>query len=173
MSSGFPDSPFWDFSLAVYGTEGVPPACLALQQRYGADVNLLLWCLWTGDAEGRALTGADLEAVSTRIQAWHEEVVRGLRQVRQRMKDGFEGFDDALRQSLRARVQKLEIDTEHLEQIALWQAGAALGPAAGERGAGAANARLYLESLGAAMDLADQDALAVITSAARANTDRD
>jgi len=32
---------FWDFSLAVYGSKGVKPACLALQDA-GMDVNLAL-----------------------------------------------------------------------------------------------------------------------------------
>lgn len=42
MSVGFPDHPFWDFSLEVYPREGVGAACLALQARHEIDVNVLL-----------------------------------------------------------------------------------------------------------------------------------
>ena len=47
-----PAGVFWSFSLRIYGAPGVEPACLDLQDRFGADVNLALYCLWIG----RALT---------------------------------------------------------------------------------------------------------------------
>jgi uncharacterized protein (TIGR02444 family) len=40
-----PDDPFWRFSLDLYGRPGVAPACLALQDEAGADVNLVLYLL--------------------------------------------------------------------------------------------------------------------------------
>ncbi len=52
-------NPFWDFSLAVWGREAVEPACLALQERHGIDVNVLLFCGWAG-RRGRALDAAVL-----------------------------------------------------------------------------------------------------------------
>jgi len=36
----------WAFSLALYARPGVAEACLALQDRHGADVNLLLLGFW-------------------------------------------------------------------------------------------------------------------------------
>ena len=50
-------NPFWRFSLRTYRAPGVQEACLALQDRCGADVNLLLFCGWTG-RDGRALDPA-------------------------------------------------------------------------------------------------------------------
>ena len=38
---------FWAFSLVFYGQPGVHEACLALQDDFGADVNLALMCAWT------------------------------------------------------------------------------------------------------------------------------
>ena len=38
---------FWTFSTRLYAAPGVKQACLALQDRFGADVNLVLFCLWT------------------------------------------------------------------------------------------------------------------------------
>ena len=43
---GKADTGFWDFSLTLYGRQGVASACLALQDRFGADVNLLLLGFW-------------------------------------------------------------------------------------------------------------------------------
>ena len=36
------------FALKVYASEGVPPACLLLQERAGVDVNLLLFAAYAG-----------------------------------------------------------------------------------------------------------------------------
>ncbi len=41
MQPGSTPHPFWNFSLEVYGGEGVARACLELQDRRGVDVNLL------------------------------------------------------------------------------------------------------------------------------------
>jgi uncharacterized protein (TIGR02444 family) len=35
---------FWDFSLKVYAAAGVADECILLQDRFGIDVNLLLFC---------------------------------------------------------------------------------------------------------------------------------
>ena len=57
---GLPKSVFWDFSLAVYGKPGFPQAAIALQDRHGLNVNMLLFCLWAG-ANGRLLAGEETE----------------------------------------------------------------------------------------------------------------
>ena len=117
--SDFPDSDFWDFSLAVYGTEGVAPACLELQERYELDVNLLLFAAWVG-ASGRGRLGADDRAALTGlVAAWHRDVVRHLRHLRVALRPGFDGIPDTQVQSLRRRIQKAEIDAEHIEQLVL------------------------------------------------------
>ena len=52
---GFPASEFWDFTIAHYGREGLSPAVIALQDRLGVDVNMLLLCCWAGST-GRCVT---------------------------------------------------------------------------------------------------------------------
>ena len=155
MSSGFPDDPFWDFSLAVYGTEGVPAACLDLQERYQIDVNLLLWCLWRGSAGYPALSAEDLARAETRIGDWHANVVRHVRWLRQHLKAPYPHVDADLQQSLRARLQKIEIDAEHLEQLTLASmAREGKADSGGDANAtiAAANAALYLKAAGAGAD---------------------
>ncbi len=67
--------PFWDFSLALYGREGVARACVALQDRRGLDVNILLFCCWAG-SRGRRLDPADLKGLDAAVRPWREAVVR-------------------------------------------------------------------------------------------------
>ncbi len=115
----FPDHPFWDFALSVYKSEGVPAACLHLQERHGLDVNLLLFCLWLGASGRGILAEEEVLAVMAATDRWHRTVVKGLRLVRRALKDGFEDAPADLRVQLRAQIQATEIDAEHLEQLML------------------------------------------------------
>jgi uncharacterized protein (TIGR02444 family) len=171
MSTGFPDDPFWDFSLTVYGADGVPPACLELQGRYQIDVNLLLWCVWCGAEGYPALDAEDLANTESQIGDWHHNVVRHIRWLRQHLKNPYSGIEDSLQQSLRARLQKIEIDAEHLEQLSL--AGISRNMKTEESadhrtriGVSAANGALYLRAAGAEPDGEDAAAFATILSAA-------
>jgi len=142
----FPDHPFWDFSLQTYGAEGVAPACLALQEGYRVDVNFLLFCLWLGRAGYGAVGADEIARMHGAIGGWHKDVVRHLRTLRKRLKTPVATEDRALALSLRQRIQKIEIDAEHIEQLML---GAALPDPnirAGDDGDGAAAARANLEA---------------------------
>ncbi|MEQ8935230.1 MAG: TIGR02444 family protein, partial [Amphiplicatus sp.] len=109
------DFPFWTFSLAVYGRGGVPEACLALQEAYGIDVNLLLFCCWAG-AGGTALDEAAMKRCADAAGAWHGEIVRGLRTVRQRLKGGFGSVRGEDAEALRRKILGLELEAEKIEQ---------------------------------------------------------
>lgn len=115
----FPDHPLWDFALGVYRREGVGAACLNLQDRHGIDVNIMLFCLWLGDSGRGVLDGDEMAAVLGASDEWHALVVKGLRAVRKGMKDAFSDVPPHLRDGLRAGVQALEIDSEHVEQLIL------------------------------------------------------
>ncbi len=114
--SAFPDNPFWDFSVAVYGRDGVKDACLALQDRHGLDVNMLLFCCWLA-AEGHVpLPDAQLAAAMARIRVWHTDVVAKLRAVRRRIADGMPPAPQGQTQALREQILALELDGERIEQ---------------------------------------------------------
>lgn len=166
MSDGFPDHPFWDFSLAVYMTEGVGPACIALQERHQIDVNILMFLLWLGASGRGAASEADLAAIMTAAGPWHREVVRRLRQVRTRMKGGFPPAPPELSESLRKRIGKIEIDCEHVEQLVLAAAvdrAADPARALGMRAAdAAASVARYFASIGARVSADDQAAIAAV-----------
>ena len=118
----FPHCPFWDFSLQIYGKEGVAPACLKLQERHQIDVNILLYCVWAGHS-GNRLERGHILALKDAVGEWHGDVVRSLRKARKSMKTVLDGQPPSpLTLALRAHVQKLEIDAEHIEQLRLYAA---------------------------------------------------
>jgi uncharacterized protein (TIGR02444 family) len=137
------DNDFWRFSLAVYGQDGVTEQCLALQEAVGVDINLLLFCAWTG-ARSFVLSREDIEAASNSVAAWQGHVVRPLRNVRQHIKT----LEDNELESLRARVKSLEIEAEQIEQAILfahWKGVQNSRTGADCRGAISQNVKKYIE----------------------------
>ncbi len=147
----WPASAFWDFSVALYDRTGVEAACLALQERHGLDVNLLLWSLWLADC-GVALEAPILDRAKNAVADWQTEIVGPLRAVRRRLRespgpadaDGIAAKWPARAEALRRQILALELDGEHLEQLALGSLGDELKPSrrAGARLAGDNLARL-------------------------------
>ena len=110
--------PHWRFALSVYGTPGVPDACLLLQDTCGVDVNVLLIALFAAKS-GRPLSAATVSAADEAVRAWRDEVVRPLREIRRRMKaDAALAFGpDA--EVVRNRVKAAELSAEQVEQAVL------------------------------------------------------
>jgi uncharacterized protein (TIGR02444 family) len=156
----FPEHPFWDFSLQVYGRDGVGAACLHLQEHHGIDVNVMLFCLWLGETGRGVLDAEECAAMKAAAERWHLDVVKGLRGVRRILKEGFPDAPQGLRESLRGEVQAAEIDSEHLQQLLLAASvdrTAAAGAFTVEDRAGdaASNFNLYLDTLDVVFEPAD------------------
>lgn len=168
----FPRHAFWDFSVALYAKPGVAPACLDLQERHGLDVNVLLFCLWLGESGRGPVPGEALAAAFDAVAGWHEQVVRTLRPLRRQLKAGFAPIESGLVQTLRARLQKVEIDAEHVEQLALAASAAAQMPARPDLGAeertahAARHAAHYFAQFGGKAGASDIDSLCGIFAAA-------
>jgi uncharacterized protein (TIGR02444 family) len=135
---------FWNFSLQIYGKPGVGPACIALQDGLGLDVNLLLFCCWHG-RENRALSEEDLRRAIAAAVGWQREVVQPLRAVRRRLKTGVAPVSAAECEALRRKVNDLELEGERIAQATLE---ALPAPPAGRRPAIEANLALYLKAMG-------------------------
>lgn len=102
------DEDFWNFVLVIYGRPGVAPACLELQDRYGKDVIIALYCCWLG-ARGRGLLDrAGLAAAEATAAPWRKSVVEPLRRTRHALK----GIDGA--ETLYARMKETELDAERI-----------------------------------------------------------
>ena len=133
---------FWRFSLALYARPGVAAALIALQDRAGRDVNLMLFALWAGAVHGLRLDATDLATAEAAISDLRREVVEKLRALRRRLKPA----PDSDLQGLRRRVLMLELAAERRVQQRL-AAGPSpnAGPAEPDRNAtAAANLALYL-----------------------------
>jgi uncharacterized protein (TIGR02444 family) len=145
-------SPFWTFSLSIYGLPGVPAACLALQDGSGVpvDVNVLLFALY-GAKAGRGLDEAAVSAVVSLVEAWRRDVVVPLRQARRTLKEPSGAFDTPVTAALRQRVKAVELEAERLQQETLFAALplADLGQPATPREAAPANVSTYERVLGA------------------------
>jgi uncharacterized protein (TIGR02444 family) len=119
MSGAFPEHPFWNYSLALYRKDGVERACLALQDEFGLDANLVLFCLWAGVEGPGELTAEELNECMARGGQWQREVVQRLRFIRRTLKHDNLGATDKLAKALRPDVQSLELSAEHVEQLLL------------------------------------------------------
>jgi len=115
--------PFWNFSLAVYGASAVQDECLSLQDQFGLDVNLVLFCAFVGAVHGVALTCGDVAAARQEVAQWHDDIVRPLRAARRNLKTIVVGDADAAKSAaqLRTQVKAAELESEQIEQTILEQ----------------------------------------------------
>lgn len=114
-----PEQPaFWDYSIALYAQEGVAPACIILQDRYGFDVNLVLFCLWYGEQAGK-MTAETLTEALQLSRLWSELAVIPLRNVRTRIKGdlALQALPEAEEiAAFREQVKRLELGAEKIQQ---------------------------------------------------------
>ena len=109
---------FWRFSLHTYRLRGIEAACLALQDRWGTDTNLLLYCCWLGTS-GRSLDRRELRRAMAALARWQAEVILPLRQARRALKVAPLDLPDGWAADLRKRIGAVELDLEYLEQCVL------------------------------------------------------
>jgi uncharacterized protein (TIGR02444 family) len=120
-----PGSPFWRFSLRLYRRPGVADACIALQDGCGVDVNVLLFFLWLAAAR-RCVPSAVAKAVCAKATPWRDDVVAPLRTLRRRLKDGSSLVERGAAELFRTRIKAVELESERLQQEALFALAAEL-----------------------------------------------
>lgn len=109
------DNALWRFAVSFYARDGVSPACLALQEKAGVDVNILLFAIYAQIERGVSLSANDLAAADTRVRDWHGEVVQPLRRIRTRMKSGPFPAPSPTTEPLRNRIKADELQAEQIE----------------------------------------------------------
>lgn len=119
-------NPLWDFVTWAYAEPGVDKACLALQNRLGADVNMVLFCAWlayrgTGTSHLARYLGAALKL----SREWQRNLVEPLRSCRENLKgvietSSFVGNDRVAASALRERIKQCELDMEQLQTLAFY-----------------------------------------------------
>ena len=109
------ESAFWRFSLRFYGRPGVADACLSLQDKAGADVNLLLFLLFLAGRK-RQLGADEISRLDAAVSQWRESVVKPLRALRRGLKPGIEFIPGTVIETFRAQIKRLELESEQIEQ---------------------------------------------------------
>lgn len=156
-----PASPFWTFTLAVYQKEGVSPACIALQDRLGLDVNFLLLCLYAG-SRGHKLGPEDFARIEERVAPWRKNVIHPLRAVRRWLKEQ-QLLDKAPSDQLRRGVLGFEIESEGVQQR-LMEAAVTVPAGASSAPTAASNLKSYFVWARAELGDPDRNDLAVLLS---------
>lgn len=115
------NSSFWRFSQSVYAAAGVREECLILQDRFGLDINLLLFSAFVGAVHGALLPTEELSNANATIAQWQDGVVRPLRAVRRTLKQAEAPHPvvAAPIHDLRENVKSVELEAERIEQVIL------------------------------------------------------
>jgi len=129
----------WRFSVAFYARPGVAEALIALQDRRGCDVNLMLFALWLGVSGRGRLTKEELVIADNIARPIRVDIVEPLRALRRRLK----ADPEADVQCLREGIKSLELAAEKVIQIRLCRMAEPVNVGA-DRAARAAAARTNL-----------------------------
>ncbi len=106
-------NPLWEFSLQQYRKPGVAEACLEAQDRFAADVNLLLYAAWLA-RQGLELNVSQWRSLESELQPWRQQVLLPLRGLRR----GWRQLPAAA--SLRQQLKALELEAEREQQRQIW-----------------------------------------------------
>ena len=112
-------SPFWRFSLGFYRQPGVADACITLQDECGVDVNVLMFFLWFATQQ-KEVSPDQARAVWEHAALWRDHVVAPLRGVRRKLKEGVPLVARDTAEFFRTRIKAMELESERLEQEALY-----------------------------------------------------
>jgi uncharacterized protein (TIGR02444 family) len=119
MTSQSPDLQFWNFSQKVYAAPGVHQECLDLQDNFGVDINLLLFCVYAGACCKISLSNADIAAIENLVMPWRVGVIMTVRNSRRTMKSAIANLKPDLRtaaEALRTKIKAIELEGEYFEQ---------------------------------------------------------
>jgi len=143
------ETPFWRFSLKFYRQAGVSDACIALQDGYGVDVNLLLFLFWLA-SDDRQLSAEEVKMLDDNARDWRNLTIVPIRDARRKLKGAETLVEPGKQEVFRNKVKAVELEAERLQQEALY-AFAKSGPLGTEAPApvaAIANVAAYESALG-------------------------
>src|SRR5882672_6625750 len=142
-------SPFWKFSLGYYRGAGVSEACLELQDRCGVDVNVVLFLLWMA-SQKRLLVADQVKRLADKVRPWQVDVIGPIRALRRMLKTNAPLLDKGAAELFRTRIKAIELESERLQQEAMYALAATLKsePAGSVEEAARANIKAYRSAVG-------------------------
>lgn len=105
------DFPLWRFSVDFYGRPNAAQTLLELQDKSGADVNLILFGLWRA-TENRVLSPNEYMALDIEVSEWRQCAVLPARKLRRGIKD----FVQDSKNNLYIAAKALELSLERVQQ---------------------------------------------------------
>ena len=102
----------WAFAVAAWRRPGVEATCLELQDAHGQLPALLLWRLWTLEAN-HPVAPESLAAAIAAAREWDARVLGPLRVLRRRLAVSGAPIADKARAAVRRRVLDAELEAEH------------------------------------------------------------
>jgi len=112
-------TPFWRFSLGFYKQPGVSDACIALQDSFGVDVNLLLFLFWLA-GDSRKLSADEVKKLDDEVRSWRELTIIPIRDTRRKLKGAGTLLEPGKQEAFRNKVKVVELEAERLQQEALY-----------------------------------------------------
>lgn len=107
---------FWDYSLRLYERAPVRTISLELQDRFHADVNILLFLCYRASRGAVAPSLHDLAAMVEAVKTVREQAIEPLRRLRRSLKKPLPHDLPDLREAFRQRVLEAELAGEALAQ---------------------------------------------------------
>jgi uncharacterized protein (TIGR02444 family) len=141
---------FWDFAEALYSKPGLRKIFLDLQDNYGLDINLLLFCLFAGAAGYGIRPTAELYAAADIVRLWSEEITNRLRRTRRALDKRKVKRIVPRTKPLEEAILRIELDAERIAQGLILKTALA-GPAAAfpdPKVAAKANLAIYCDYAG-------------------------
>ncbi|MGK0297624.1 MAG: hypothetical protein ACI9XC_001234 [Gammaproteobacteria bacterium] len=112
---------FWNYSIKAYSQDGVPNACLILQDKFELDVNMILFCCWYGITNGN-LSKELFCHCHEYCRTWSTKTVKPLRNIRTWLKDHGcteNNHDKNACMSYRDKIKAIELESEKIQQLTL------------------------------------------------------
>ena len=116
----------WDFTTWAYKLPGVEKACLSLQNRLGADVNIVLFCCWLAYRGTGTSNLANYLAGALKLSRdWQRNLIEPLRASRKNVKDMAEngaiaGAEKNAAVAIGERIKQCEFELEQLQNAGLY-----------------------------------------------------
>jgi len=118
-------NPFWSFSLGYYRGAGVSEACLELQDNCGVDVNVVLFLLWQA-TQKRQFAAIQVKALAEKVGPWQIDVIGPIRGLRRMLKGNAPLLDKGSAELFRTKIKAIELESERLQQEAMYAMAAGL-----------------------------------------------
>lgn len=117
----FPDSKLWDFSSRFYRNTTVEKNMLQLQDQYQLNVNMILLCHWLALENQQILSPQQWQQLISTAMPWNETIAM-LRKTRKLISASNIAWPEDFENKTREEVIKIELNTEHMQQLAIEQA---------------------------------------------------